>query len=80
MFICNRCKKVVPDAVGDGMKIQYHFQYGSQYDGDIFDMAICKDCADVIADKIRENCQIDPLVQLADYGTPQLCAHSTITK
>jgi len=71
MFICNRCKKVVPDVVGDGMRIKYQFKYGSQYDGDFFDMAICKDCADVIADKIRDSCQIDPLVHLTDDYAPQ---------
>lgn len=66
MYICNCCKKIIPDILDEGMRLHYQFQYGSQHDGDFIDLAVCPNCADKIYDSLKEVCQIDPLVPLTD--------------
>lgn len=66
MFICNKCKKVFPDLDGYGMRIQYTFGYGSKRDDDLFDLTVCNECADDIADAVAKICAVNPIVCI-DY-------------
>lgn len=70
MYICNCCKKIFPDVQDAGMKINYRFKYGSAHDGDIFDMTICDDCADKIAEGVEPMCQISPFITFEDEDEP----------
>lgn len=51
MFICNVCKKIFPDFKSYGMRMNYRFGYGSENDGDIFDLTVCDSCADTVAQR-----------------------------
>ena len=71
MFICNKCKRVFPDLDGYGLRTQFRFGYGSKYDGDLFDMTICNDCADSVAEALVNLCAVSPIVRFDDsllYG------------
>lgn len=67
MFICNRCKKIFPDLEGYGMRVQYQFGYGSIHDGDMFDLTVCNECVDSIANAVSNVCAISPIASI-DYG------------
>lgn len=67
MFICNKCKRIFPDLDGYGMRVQYQFGYGSKRDGDLFDLTVCNECADAIADAVAQVCAINPITSV-DYG------------
>lgn len=69
MYICNCCKKIFPHIQDSGMKLHYRFKYGSLHDGDVFDMTICDECADKVAEKIESICQISPLITFEDDET-----------
>ena len=60
MFICNVCKKIFPDFKSYGMRMNYRFGYGSENDGDIFDLTVCDSCADTVAAAIESVCSINP--------------------
>lgn len=71
MFICNKCKRVFPDLEGYGLRTQFRFGYGSKHDGDLFDMTICNDCVDAIAETMANLCEVSPIVQFNEdllYG------------
>lgn len=61
MFICNVCKKIFPDFKSYGMRMNYRFGYGSENDGDIFDLTVCDSCADTVANAIESVCAISPI-------------------
>ena len=70
MFICNVCKKIFPDYKGYGMRMNYRFGYGSERDGDIFDLTVCDSCADIVASAIESVCKIPPHITVDDAFFP----------
>ena len=71
MFICNKCKRVFPDLEGYGMRLRYQFGYGSKYDGDMFDLTVCNECADTVAEAVEKICAYSPIVAVNEdalYG------------
>lgn len=71
MFICNKCKRVFPDFDGYGMRFRYQFGYGSKHDGDFFDLTVCNECADAVAEAVDKVCAYSPIVTVdeeAIYG------------
>lgn len=54
-----------------GLRTQFRFGYGSKHDGDLFDMTICNDCVDTIAETMANLCEVSPIVQFNEdllYG------------
>ena len=70
MFICNVCKKIFPDFKSYGMRMNYRFGYGSENDGDIFDLTVCDSCADTVANAIESVCAINPHLTVDDTFFP----------
>ena len=70
MFICNVCKKIFPDFKSYGMRMNYRFGYGSENDGDIFDLTVCDSCADTVANAIESVCAINPHLTVDDAFFP----------
>ena len=70
MFICNVCKKIFPDFKSYGMRMNYRFGYGSENDGDIFDLTVCDSCADTVATAIESVCAINPHLTVDDAFFP----------
>lgn len=52
------------------MRMNYRFGYGSENDGDIFDLTVCDSCADTVANAIESVCAINPHLTVDDAFFP----------
>ena len=57
---CNKCGKEI-DNCYDGAHVEHKFGYGSMKDGLNFELDLCNECLDEVADKIVEMCKHSPI-------------------
>lgn len=63
------------------MRMNYRFGYGSENDGDIFDLTVCDSCADTVANAIESVCAINPHLTVDDAFFPcdEPCSGDALT-
>lgn len=57
MKICDCCCNPIPFSHNQNQPIRFQFDYGSEFDGDIFNAELCTSCKDKISKTVASLCQ-----------------------
>lgn len=62
---CNKCNKTFGEwDIQQDFSIIKHIGYGSKYDGCVFEIDLCCDCADKLIEQLVKECTTSPIIDI----------------